>query len=111
MGREVIGHADFVVLEDIHGALTNGGGAGSALIAVLRDDVVVPLCIAREGVELGVGGLGSFVRVARRGGVVRVARRDVVLALVEPLADIRQCLGGDTLLGCHGLRRDGQLAL
>ena len=101
MGREAIGHADFVVLEGILGALTNGDGAGSALIVVLRDDVVVPLCFASEGVELGLGGLG----------VVRVARRDVVLALVESLAGTRQCLGENTLLKRHGLRRDVQSAL
>ena len=49
MGREAIGHADFVVLEDILGALTNGCDAGSALIVDSRDDAVVPICI--EGVE------------------------------------------------------------
>ena len=109
MGREAIGHADFVVLEDMLGALTNGDGAGSALIVDSRDDVVVPIWI--EGVDLGVDGLGSFVRVARRGGVVRVARRDVVLVLVESPAGTRQCLGENTLLKRHGLRRDGQSAL
>ena len=107
MGREAIGHADFVVLEDMLGALTNGDDAGSALVVDSRDDDVVPIWI--EGV--GVDGLGSFVRVARRGGVVKVDRRDVALVLVESPAGTRQCLREGTLLRRHGRRRDVHSAL
>ena len=106
MGREAIGQADFVVLEDMLGALTNGDDAGSALVVDSRNDDVV---FAWEGVGLGVGGL---FRVARRGGVVKVDRRDVALVLVESPAGTRQCLREGTLLRRHGLlHRDGQLAL
>ena len=41
MGREAIVQADFVVLEDMLGALTNGDDAGSALVVDSRDDVLV----------------------------------------------------------------------
>ena len=111
MGREAIGHADFVVLEGILGALTNGDGAGSALIVVLRDnDAIVVLCIGCESTELGIGGLGVGGLGVSKPGVVRIARSDVLLVLLDLAAD-SQCLKRDALWECHGLRRDGQLAL
>ena len=106
MGREAIGQADFVVLEDMLGAPTNGDDAGSALVVDSSNDDVV---IDWEGVGLDVGRL---FRVDRRGGVVEVGRRDrVALVLVESPAGTRQCLGENTLLKRHGLRRDVQSAL
>ena len=81
----MIGHADFVGIEVAHGALTDGGGAGSALIvASRRDDGVV---ILSDG--LGIGGLdiGGF-------GIV----------------GIKRCLERSALRGRRG-RRVGQLAL
>ena len=111
MGREVIGHADFVILEGILGALTNGGGAGSALIVGSHvDDFIVFLCIGCESIELGLGGLDVGELGVSKPGVLRIARSDVLLVLLDLVAD-RQCLGRDTLWECHGLRRDGQLAL
>ena len=108
MGREAIGHADFVVLEGILGALTNGDGAGSALIVVLRDDdAIVVLC---ESTELGIGVLSVGGLGVSKPGVVRIARSDVLLVLLDLAAD-SQCLKRDALWECHGLRRDGQLAL
>ena len=104
----MIGHAGFVVLEDILGALTNGGGADSALIDVLHDDVVlVVLCIDYESIELGLGGLDVGGLGVSKPGVVRIARSDVLLVLLDLAAD-SQCLKRDTLWECHGLCREGQ---
>ena len=108
MGREVIGHAGFVVLEGILGALTNGGGAGSALIVASPDnDAIVVLC---ESTELGIGVLSVGGFGVSKPDVVRIARSDVLLVLLDPAAESR-CLKGDALWKYHGLRRDGQLAL
>ena len=96
MGRGVIGHADFVSIEDVHGALTDGGGAGSALIVASRDDGVV---ILSGG--LGIGGLG----------IVGIARSDVLLILLNlVIVGIKRCLERSALCGRCG-RRVGQLAL
>ena len=97
MGRGVIGHADFVGIEVAHGALTDGGGAGSALIvASRRDDGVV---ILSGG--LGIGGLG----------IVGIARSDVLLILlILVIVGIKRCLERSALCDRCG-RRVGQLAL